>query len=435
MADYQYPSALPVTTTGGWARPGWWDILADAEKEGRFGPADRQELLDDYCELAIRDQEDAGLDILTDGEHRRGGWIEGITGKMAGLALKPTPRKLGAIGWDQLPVYEVREPLDAVESIWYYVSEYVFLRACTNRRPKIGMPGPYGITTELDFSPVYRTRRECADALVPAIRSDIQKLVAAGCDYIQIEEPLTQSHAAEDRTPQNLVETVNQVVDGITGCTFIVHICFGSFRRRPYAKRTYRWLFPALLDANVHGFSLEFGAREMAEIDLVGKWDRDRILSAGLIDIKTHYSETPDDIIERVRTCLDFRDADRLEISTDCGLRRVPRHLAVGKMSAAAEAARRLRQTGLSEPGRQHGRVSQRGCRAAGQPRGESSERRGDRNRRAGARHLPPPAGVAGGHRERLAAATRRAAGRDVVEQRGQEIRGQVGEGRPGGQV
>jgi 5-methyltetrahydropteroyltriglutamate--homocysteine methyltransferase len=342
---YEYPTALPVTTTGGWARPGWWDVLA--ESPDRFGPADREELLDDYCQLAINDQEAAGLDALTDGEHRRGGWIEGITGSMAGLVLRPTPRRLGAIGWDQLPVYEVREPLDQVESIWDFTSEYEFLRAQTSRRPKIGMPGPYGITTELDFSPVYRSRRECADALVPAIRSDIKRLVAAGCDYIQIEEPLTPSHATEDRTPENLVETINQVVDGITGCTFIVHICFGSFRRLPYAKRTYRWLFPALLDANVHGFSLEFGAREMAEIDLVGKWDRERILSAGLIDIKTHYSETPEDIIERVRTCLSYRDPERLEISTDCGLRRVPRSLALSKMRAASEAAQRLRSTGV----------------------------------------------------------------------------------------
>ena len=107
MGEYTYPAALPVTTTGGWARPGWWDVVADGEKAGRFGPADRQELLDDYCQLAIYDQETAGVDILTDGEHRRGGWIEGITGQMAGLALKPTPRRLGAIGWDQLPVYEV----------------------------------------------------------------------------------------------------------------------------------------------------------------------------------------------------------------------------------------------------------------------------------------------------------------------------------------
>jgi 5-methyltetrahydropteroyltriglutamate--homocysteine methyltransferase len=346
LSSYQYPATLPVTTTGGWARPGWWDILADADKEGRFGPADRKELFDDYCELAIRDQESAGLDILTDGEHRRLGWIEGITGSMAGLKMRQSPRKLGAIGWDMLPVYEVQRPLDDIESIWDYTSEYLFLRDRTSRRPKMGMPGPYGITTELDFSPVYRNRLDCAAALVPAIRQDILNLVAAGCDYIQIEEPLTPSHAAEDRTPENLVAVLNKVVDGITGCTFVVHICFGSFRRLPYAKRTYRWLFPALLDANVHGFSLEFGAREMSEIDLVGDWEPDRILSAGLIDIKTHYCETPADIIERVRTCLEFRDAEHLEISTDCGLRRVPRNLAIGKMSAAAEAARRLRESG-----------------------------------------------------------------------------------------
>jgi len=180
MSDYQYPSALPVTTTGGWARPGWFDILADAQKDGaprgQFGPADRQELLDDYCQLALCDQEAAGLDILTDGEHRRGGWIEGLTGKMPGLRMKPAPRKLGAIGWDQLPVYEVVAPLDGIESIWDFAGEYEFLTARTTRRPKIGMPGPYGITTELDFSPTYRSRRECADALVPAIRAEFDAL-------------------------------------------------------------------------------------------------------------------------------------------------------------------------------------------------------------------------------------------------------------------
>ncbi len=96
----------------------------------------------------------------------------------------------------------------------------------------------------------------------------------------------------------------------------------------------------------MRGFSLEFGAREMAEIDLVGKWDREWIPSAGLIDIKTHYPETPEDIIERVHTRLEYRDPERLEISTDCGLRRVPRYLAISKMSATAEAASRLRASG-----------------------------------------------------------------------------------------
>ncbi len=180
------------------------------------------------------------------------------------------------------------------------------------------------------------------DALVPAIRADIEKpRRRRSCDYIQIEEPLTPSHATEDRTLENLVETtINAVVDGIT--ELHVHrahlLRLVSCGTAAYAKRTYRWLFPALLDANVHGFNLEFGAREMAEIDLVGKWDRDRILSMPALSISRRTTpETADDIIRRVRTCLEYRDPERLEISTDCGLRRVPPYLAISKMSAAAE--------------------------------------------------------------------------------------------------
>jgi 5-methyltetrahydropteroyltriglutamate--homocysteine methyltransferase len=346
MTSYQAPAALSVTTTGGWARPGWYDLMEESERAGRFGPEDRRELFDDYCRLAIADQEECGLDILTDGEHRRLGWIEGMTAALPGIRRRPAARRLGAVGYDMLDVFELVEPLGDLESMWDFLGEYEFLRARTDRRPRVGIPGPYGMTTELDFSPVYPTRRACAEAFAPVIRRHVEELVAAGCDYIQIEEPLTPAHVADDRTPADMAELINRCVDGVEGCTFTVHVCFGSFRRLPYAKRTYRWLFPALLEANVHGFSLEFGAREMSEIDLVAKWDAERLLSAGLIDIKTHYAETPEDIEERIRECLRFRDPERLEVSTDCGLRRVPRNLAMRKMKAAAEAARRVRADG-----------------------------------------------------------------------------------------
>jgi 5-methyltetrahydropteroyltriglutamate--homocysteine methyltransferase len=346
VTTYQYPQTLPVTTTGGWARPGWWDVLAEPEAAQRFGPDDREELLTDYCRLAVTDQEESGLDILTDGEHRRGGWLDGITSTLPALEPVPPGRRLGAVGIDQLEGYVLRRPLDGVESLWDFVGEYEFVRAHTDRRPKIGMPGPYGLTTELYYTDVYRTRTECAEAFVPVLRKHIQELVAAGCDYIQIEEALTPSRGPDDRTAAGMARLINQLVDGISGCTFTVHVCFGSFRRLPYARRTYRDVFPALLEANVHGFSIEFAGREMSEIELVGGWDRERILSAGLIDIKTHYAETPEDVIERVHRCLEFRDPERLEISTDCGLRRLPRYLARRKMSAASEAASRLRASG-----------------------------------------------------------------------------------------
>lgn len=346
MSGYLAPDSLWVTTTGGWARPGWWDVMEAADAAGRLGPADRQELFDDYCQLAIADQEACGLDILTDGEHRRLGWIEGMTAALPSIRRHPAARRLGAVGYDMLDVYELEQPLDDLESLWDFVGEYRFLRDRTTRRPRMGLPGPYGMTTELDFGKVYPTRRRCAEAFVPVIRGHIQELVAEGCDYIQLEEPLTPAYDRDDRTAKDMVDLVNACVEGISGCTFTVHVCFGSFRRLPYAKRTYRWLFPTLLDAQVHGFSIEFGGREMAELDLVGSWDRERILSAGLVDIKTHYAETTEDVVERIRACLTYRDPERLEISTDCGLRRVPRHLAKQKMTAAARAAAEVRARG-----------------------------------------------------------------------------------------
>jgi 5-methyltetrahydropteroyltriglutamate--homocysteine methyltransferase len=340
------PSILRVTTTGAWARPGWYDLLTKAEEQGALGSADLDELYRDYAVLAIQDQERCGLDILTDGEVWRKSWIRYIVKNVPGLTPRPLPRKLGPHGWDKQETYTLQNKIRELDSVWDYVSEYQFLRCHTDRLTKICMPGPYGITTQLDFVNVYENRTQCAEALVPAIHGDIVRLVAAGCDYIQLEEALTPGIAADDRNATDMVRLINKCVDGIAGCTFVLHICFGSSHRLPYAKRTYKDLFPTMLDAHVHGFSLEFAAREMAEIDMVGDWPRERILSAGLLDIKTHYVETPDDIIERARVCLKYRDPERLEISSDCGFRHVPRNLTIAKYVAAAEAARRLRETG-----------------------------------------------------------------------------------------
>lgn len=346
--SYEAPSTLRVTTTGAWARPGWYDVVSPHESTGEFGREDLDELYTDYATLAIDDQERCGLDVLTDGEVRRKSWIRFIVQNVPGLQPRELPRRLGPVGWDTQETYALTQPIgDALDAgIWDYAGEYDFLRSRTDRMVKVCLPGPFGITTQLDFTDVYRNRTECAQALVPAVRADVRRLAAAGCTYIQLEEALTPGVAADDRSPESIARLINQVVDGIGGVTFILHICFGSSQRLPYARRTYRDLFPKMLDCNVHGFSLEFAAREMAEIEMVGQWDRERILSAGLLDIKTHYAETPEDVEERIRTCLRYREPEFLEVSSDCGFRHVPRSLTRKKYRAAAEAARRVRESG-----------------------------------------------------------------------------------------
>lgn len=169
--SYTPASTLPVTTTGAWARPGWHDLLIQPEQDNRLGPEDLRELYEDYAVLAIQDQEHCGLDILTDGEVRRKSWIRSIVKKVPGLTPRTQSRRLGPYGWDQMETYTLGHKIEDMDSVWDYVDEFKFLSAHTTRPVKICMPGPYGITTQLDFNSVYSSRTQCAEALVPAIRA------------------------------------------------------------------------------------------------------------------------------------------------------------------------------------------------------------------------------------------------------------------------
>ena len=199
---------------------------------------------------------------------------------------------------------------------------------------KIPLPGPFALTTFIRPVEYYTDRTHLAEAFVPALNHEIRQLAAAGCNWIQLDEPATPGYAANDpHTPADIARLFNACIEGVTGVHFSLHICFGSFRKLPYAKKTYARYFPDLLEAKADQFVLEYGTREMAEIEQWMNWAPDRELGAGIIDIRTHYCETPDDVAERVRKCLDHVPADKLFLTTDCGLRYVHRTLARQKIN------------------------------------------------------------------------------------------------------
>ena len=181
---------------------------------------------------------------------------------------------------------------------------------------------------------------------MPALNHEIRQLAAAGCTWIQLDEPATPGYAANDpHTAADIARLFNACIDGVTGVHFSLHICFGSFRKLPYAKKTYARYFPDLLEAKADQFVLEYGTREMAEIEQWMSWAPDRELGAGIIDIRTHYCETPDDVAERVRKCLDHVPADKLFLTTDCGLRYVHRTLARQKITNLVAGVQQVRET------------------------------------------------------------------------------------------
>lgn len=330
---------LPTSVIGSYAWPGWLHTAQAAAQGGAYGPDDVQETLDDAVDLALRDQEDAGVDVVTDGEMRRAGFFTAsFYGHLTGLQELPPRRLVGAAGHDQRESYQVVAPLEAPTGLGL-VAEHAYLRRRTSRAVKMTCPGPYTLAGRLAPGAIYRDRMEVAHALAGIINAELRALTASGADLIQLDEP---SYAVHPDAPGDFVALFNETVAGV-GAKIGLHFCFGNYVGRPVAKRTYRPLFPHILDVHASQFALEFANRELAELELWREFPSDKELAAGLVDVKNYYVETPDDVAERLRMALRYVDPARLVVVPDCGLSQTARWAARAKLHAMVEGTRRVR--------------------------------------------------------------------------------------------
>jgi len=339
MTDYQLP-LIYTSVIGSYAWPGWLHTALAAMGRGEYGPEDWKETQDDAVELALRDQEDAGVDIITDGEMRRIGFFTAeFYGHMTGLRELPARRKTGVVGHDQRESYEAAEAVQAPNGLGL-VEEYQYLVKRTRRMIKMPIPGPYTLAGRIKPGSVYKDRMEVAYALSEIINREMKALVKAGATFIQVDEP---SYAVHAHSPKAFVDLFNATVSGVEA-KIGVHLCFGNFAGRPVAKRTYHPLFPFILDMNVSQFALEFANRELSEIDLWKEFPNDKELAAGVIDVKNYYCETPEDVAERVRTALKYIAPEKLSITPDCGFSQTARWAARRKLVAMVEGAKIVRR-------------------------------------------------------------------------------------------
>jgi 5-methyltetrahydropteroyltriglutamate--homocysteine methyltransferase len=334
---------LPTVLVGSYPQPDW---LIDRQKlAGRFPPRVRarelwrvapewlEQAQDDATLIAIRDQERAGLDIITDGEMRRESYsnrfataLEGIDIDNPGTNLdrsghpNPVPRVVGKV--------RRKHPVE--------VRDLQFLRANTDRKIKITVPGPFTMTQQAqnDF---YPREEDLALDYAAAVNEEIKDLFAAGADIVQLDEPYMQARAEKAR--QYGLATLQRALEGVTGTTAL-HICFGYAAIIHERPSGYSFL-PELAESTVQQISIET-AQSSLDCSVLQKLPGKTIV-LGVLDLSTHEIETPETVAARIRRALPFLSPDRLIVAPDCGLKYLPRNVAFGKMKAMVDGAKLVR--------------------------------------------------------------------------------------------
>jgi 5-methyltetrahydropteroyltriglutamate--homocysteine methyltransferase len=336
----------PILTSvvGSYPFPGWLEHCAVAP-DGTFGPDDLEELRDDAVAVAITDQVRAGLDVITDGEQSRFDFNLSFYAFLEGVELERRPRRrFGPPAHDQRGRHRIVGELSAPRGLGC-VEEHERLRRLAPAGPKLkaSVPGPYTLAGRLEPGAGYSDRYAVTDALVPIVRAELLALVDAGCDLITVDEPSMSCYAYREDTSR-LVEIFNRTVEAVAGrCYLGTHLCFGNYKGRAVAPRRYAPMFPAFLELAVDEIHVEMASREFAELELIGELGRVKDVGVGVVDVKSYYVETPEDVEDRVRRCLEHVAPERLSVSPDCGLSQTARWAARRKLESLVAGARRAR--------------------------------------------------------------------------------------------
>ena len=332
---------LPATVIGSWSFPGWYwkfceDVAAHPESYGQY---DREEAVRDAVRLAIDDQVSAGADIITDGEMQRVDFNLGFYDYLEGVRRLPPARQWGAPAHDQRSRFLCVEPLGAPNGLGL-VDEFRRLRTLTRLPTKMPVPGPFTLAGCLQGGQIYKDRREITEALIPIINREMKRLVDAGVDFIQMDEP---SFACHPENPEEFLELIGRTVEGVRA-KISLHMCFGNFRGRAVGWRSYAPLFPHLAKAAVNQLALEFASREMAEIELLKSIPAPMEVALGLVDVKNTWIEPAELVAARLRLALRHIEPERVQITPDCGFSQTARHVAVGKLTNMVEGVRIVRR-------------------------------------------------------------------------------------------
>lgn len=381
---------FPVTVVGSWPRPSWLLEALRKRQAGQLSFKEFNEVADKAVLEALRYQEEAGVDIVSDGEQRRDNFYSFVTEKLDGVKLMTLAELMDYVedraGFDQIlrsmdaPAFAIKNPtvVDKIRPrMPLALDEYEFLRKHTDKPIKVPLPGPYLLIRSMWVKgvsdAVYPTQEDLAADIVEVLRNELIALRDAGADFVQFDEPVltdvvfnpgvkertfmcaSMAASSGDPTKELILATrlMNSIVEGVDGVKVGVHVCRGNWSRKDETllKGSYEPLVPAMIGMQVDQLVLEFATPRAGELAVFEHHRRARELGLGVVNPRTDEVEPPEFVIGKVKEALQYFDPEQIYLNPDCGFGTFAERpmnsaeIAAEKLRTIVKAAEQLRAT------------------------------------------------------------------------------------------
>ena len=336
---------LPTTVVGSYPVPEWMERLKTDYFRGRMSHAQLADVHEMAIKAALRDQELAGIDIVSDGELRRDNDVDYFLARMPGIEIAEPVKDFYFDYYDARLTAPLPPPDGTPLGL---AADFAFTAAHTSAPVKFSFTGPFSLAHRVRDE-AYPDHRDLVLAIARLLNAEAAALAARGAQLLQIDEPFLAGYPGQVSTA---IEAVNIVTDGVDA-TWALHVCYGNRYARPLWEGHYDFLFPAVLAASVDQLVLEFARKGYADLPVIEKFGWDRDIGLGVIDVKSNEVETPGLIADRIRSALELVPAERLVINPDCGLRNLTGPVARAKLAAMVHGAATVRaELGPPRPSR-----------------------------------------------------------------------------------
>ncbi|HLG10225.1 MAG TPA: cobalamin-independent methionine synthase II family protein [Dehalococcoidia bacterium] len=343
-ASGKKPLIAPLATSvvGSYSVPEWLERLKTDYYQRRISGAYLREIHEVAIKAAIKDQEEADVDVVSDGELRRDNDVDYFLARMPGVEVPQLAKEFYSDYYTAVVDHAIPEPEGDTPALGL-VEDFKFTRQYTERPIKFSFTGPFSLSRRVK-NEYYKNDTDLVMAIARILNREARELAAAGVNILQIDEPYLAGYPDQIRTA---VKAFNTVFEGVDAAKTVraVHVCYGNRNARPLWEGHYNFLFPAIMQADIDQLVLEFARKGNEDLDLFKRYPKTQFsLGVGVINVKSDEIETQEQVANRVRQALAVLPPDRLMVNPDCGLRNLSSDVARAKLHALTEGTAIVRR-------------------------------------------------------------------------------------------